>query len=133
MKILAKCLAIAALCLAGCGSGRSGAVAVDAGRFVTADRNQTGPGDIPAMARLAEEVKNNPDAATYTVTYQNVYPSGNVYPRTLAYDASEGTVTIKGNAGPGLAYGGVTNEIVSATAAAGQDAQELTSHGATRR
>ena len=81
------------LSCAGCGSGVSDTVTVDAGEFTVTDVNQLTPGDVPAMQKLSAEIKSNPEAATYVVKWKNVHGLGDTFRRQYIFDRKAGTLT----------------------------------------
>jgi hypothetical protein len=120
------------LVCAGCGSGVSDTVEVDAGEFIVENVNQLTPGDAPAMQRLAAEIKGNPEATMYTVKWKNVHTLGSTYLRKYIFDRKAGTLTDNSENIYPLYYTGVTVDMIDKLAASSGTADGLPALGAQR-
>lgn len=123
---------LSVISLGGCSDSGGRTVEVSAGQFTAQNRNQTGPGDAPAVQRLSTEINNNADAGKFIIHWQNAYPSGTVTSRTIEYDKNAGTLTEKGQTGPGISFSNVTDQAIHTVAASGGIVDDLTQHGARR-
>ncbi len=127
---LALCLASPLLAV-GCGNAVA-PIVIEAGRMDAKTLSGNSPAHAFAVFLLSGALSKNPDATSFTVNFEAGYPSGAVFKRSLVYDRSAQTLSVKGDKGVGTSYSGVTDTIIASLASKKQEIDSAVDYGATR-